>query len=683
MKKTRYYFFFISIIILSISFPVFAQKTPTISSDPLAAHIDSSINPGDDFFMYANGKWFKKNPIPPNEKSCGLWEMIQATINDQIRKICESSATMTQVAKGPNRQKIGDFYFSGMDSLSINRKGLSVLKKEIYQIESMKDLNDLMVIEGMVDKSVGSNLFNFFLGQDFRISSKYALFIRQGGISLPSSNYYFDTDSKTTAIRQRFIAYATGLYQNMGYQKTAAEKAGAQLMKLETDLARISRTKEQLRNTEKNFTKLSLNQLQELTPNMNWTVFMQSLNLHQVDTVIVGQPEFFKGLDKLLRSVSLKVWKDYFKFRLVNSLTAYLDDKLYNDFFSFYYTTLRGVETPKPRWERVVEKTNKSLGELVGQVYVDEYLPKGSKEKLTEIGTSIKEVFIERIKNLDWMSPGAKMVALKKLSTMRFKVGAPDKWKDLSTMKINRSSYAQNVMNANRWAHEYMISKYGKPIDNTEWNMTPQTYSAYYDQSNNEVCVPGCNIIIPGFEKTMADDALLYSIIGGSTFGHEITHAFDDQGRKYDEYGNMHNWWTDNDSAYFHKKTKTLADQYNRYIAVDTLHLNGSLTLGENIADLGGLRMGYEAFKKTHQFITNEVIEGLSAEKRFFLGWAYAWMINERPEIIALSIKSNSHSPARYRVLGPLSNTSEFYKAFGLKKENKMWIPEEMRVTIW
>lgn len=683
MKETGRSLFLIVITIVFGIYPLLAQKAPVIASDPLASHIDYAVNPGDDFFMYANGKWFKENPIPPSEKSNGLWDIIQSTINDQIKTICETSASIKQAAVGSNSRKIGDFYFSGMDSLSINRKGLSVLKKELHQIESMKDLNDLMVVEGMVDKSVGSNLFNFFLGQDIKISNKYALFVRQGGISLPSRNYYFDTDSKTVVIRQQFLAYAIGLFQNMGYQKVAAEAAGLQLIKLETDLAGISRSKEQLRDPQKNFTKLSLGQLQKITPNMNWTIFMQSLKLHQVDTVIVGQTEFFKGLNQLIISVPLKVWKDYFKFKLVNSLTAYLDDKLYNNFFSFYYTTLRGVEKPKPRWERVVEKTNKSLGELVGQIYVDEYLPKGSKEKLTEIGTSIKEVFIERIKNLDWMSEETKKTALKKLSTMTFKVGAPDKWKDHSALNIDRASFAQNVMNANRWAHEFMLSKYGKPIDKTEWNMTPQTYSAYYDQSNNEVCVPGCNIIIPGFEKTMADDALLYSIIGGSTFGHEMTHAFDDQGRKYDEYGNLKNWWTDSDSIYFYKKTKNLVDQYNRYVAVDTLHLNGFQTLGENIADLGGLRMGLEAFKKTRQYKVNEVIEGLSAEKRFFLGWAYAWMINERPETVALSVKSNNHSPARFRVLGPLSNTSEFYKAFGLKKEDKMWIPEEMRVTIW
>lgn len=674
---------FLSLIFLFITYTGFGQKRTMSWVDPLTSHIDSTVNPGDDFFMYANGKWFKENPIPPSEKSYGLWGMIQATINDQIKSICISSTTSKHSTKGSNRQKIGDFYFSGMDSITINKKGLSVLEKELYQIDSMKDLNDLMVIEGMVDKSVISNLFNFFLGQDIKISSKYALFIRQGGTGLPSRNYYFDTDSKTVDIRAKYLQYIIGLFQNMGYSKDSAEKAGLQQMKLETQIASISRTKEQMRDPEKNFTKLSLQQFQKLTPNLNWHVFMQSLKLPQVDTVIIGQLEFFISLNQMIDTVPLSVWKNYFKFKFVNSLTAYLDDNLYNNFFSFYYTTLRGVAKPTSRWERVVEKTNKSLGELIGQVYVNEYLPKGAKAKLLEIGNSIKEVYIERIKNLEWMSPEAKKVALKKLALMGFKVGAPDKWKDQQTMIIDRSSFARNVINANRWTHEYMLSKFGKPIDKSEWNLTPQTFNAYYDHSNNEICVPGCNIMIPGYEKNLADDAVLYAMIGGSTFGHEMTHAFDDQGRKYDPYGNMNNWWNQNDSLQFYTKAKMLIDQYNGYIAVDTLHINGAQTIGENIADLCGLRMGYEAFKKTRQYKENQIVAGLSADQRFFLGWAYAWLINERTETVAVIVKTSGHSPTRFRVLGPLSNTSEFYKAFSLKKGDKMWLPEEMRVTIW
>jgi putative endopeptidase len=323
------------------------------------------------------------------------------------------------------------------------------------------------------------------------------------------------------------------------------------------------------------------------------------------------------------------------------------------------------------------------LGELIGQVYVDEYLPKGTKQKLLEIGHAIKEVYAERIRRLDWMSAATKEKALRKLKAIIMKVGYPDKWKDLSSMHIDRSSYVRNVMNADRWRFDYMIAKYGKPVDRTEWDMEPQTYNAYYNPSNNEIVVPGCNILVPGYEHRLADDAVLYAIIGGSTFGHEITHGFDDQGSKYDANGNLDNWWTPQDSAKFSAKTKMIVQQFDNYIAVDSLHINGELTQGENIADLGGIMMGYQAFKKTRQYKTHQIIAGLSPDQRFFLGYALAWMINERPEAIANQVRSNEHSPAKFRVIGPLSDMPEFYAAFGVKKGDTMWRPDSLRVKIW
>jgi len=351
--------------------------------------------------------------------------------------------------------------------------------------------------------------------------------------------------------------------------------------------------------------------------------------------------------------------------------------------FNFYSTTLRGVKEPKPRWKRVVEQTDGSLGELIGQVYVDEYLPKGTKEKLQEIGTAIREVYAARIKALDWMSAPTKEKALAKLNAIIMKVGYPDKWKDMSAMNIDRSSYVRNVMSANKWRFDYMIAKFGKPVDRTEWGMEPQTYNAYYNPSNNEIVVPGCNIIVPGYERVLADDALLYSIIGGSTFGHEITHGFDDQGSKYDANGNLNNWWTAEDSAKFYSKTKMVVKQFNDYVAVDSLHINGELTQGENIADIGGIMMGYDAFQKTKQYKNNEIIAGLTPDQRFFLGYALAWMINERPESIANQVRSNEHSPAKFRVIGPLSDMPEFYRTFGIKEGDPMWRPESLRVKIW
>jgi putative endopeptidase len=314
---------------------------------------------------------------------------------------------------------------------------------------------------------------------------------------------------------------------------------------------------------------------------------------------------------------------------------------------------------------------------------VNEYLPRGTKEKLLEIGNAIKAIYAERIKKLDWMSDDTKTKALAKLKAIIMKVGYPDKWKDLSSLQVDRKSYLHNVMKANQWWFDYAIARYGKPVDRTEWNMTPQTYNAYYNPSNNEIVVPGCNILVPGYERKLADDAILYAIIGGSTFGHEITHGFDDQGCKYNEFGNLDNWWTPEDSAKFYAKTRIIVKQFDDYIAVDSLHINGELTQGENIADLAGVTMGYEAFKNTDQYKNNEMIANLNPSQRYFLGYALAWMINERPEATANQVRTNEHSPAKFRVIGPLSDMPEFFETFGVKEGDAMWRSVEMLVKIW
>ena len=659
------------------------EKKESQTNDALVSHIDSTVKPQDDIFLYANGKWFNENPIPASEQSNGLWQLIQDTINAQVRNICESSAALTDAEKGSNKQKIGDFFYSGMDSASLNKKGISDLKSELEMIDAIKDLKDLVKVAAYIHATSGSPLFGFYVGQDDKISSKNAVFVGQGGLSLPDRNFYIDNDERTVMIRKEFVNHLNNMFEILGYDKIIAKQAADNLMKLETSIAKTSRKREDTRDPLKNYNKISFKQFAALTPNFDWQYFVESVGLKNVDTVIVGQPEFLTALNGYLKSYSINDWKNYLKFHLVRGLSRYMDDKTFNESFHFYTTVLRGVPEPKPRWKRVVGQTDGSLGELIGQVYVTEYLPKGTKEKLMEIGTAIKEVYAERIKTLDWMSEATKVKAIKKLNTIVMKVGYPDKWKDLSSLAVDRNSYVRNVMNANKWEFEYMISKYGKPVDRTEWSMQPQTYNAYYNPSNNEIVVPGCNIIVPGYERKMADDALLYSVIGGSTFGHEITHGFDDQGSKYDELGNLNNWWTSDDSAKFYTKTKMIVNQFNSYIAVDNLHINGELTQGENIADLGGVMMGYEAFKKTSQYKKHESIAGLDPDKRFFLGYCLAWMVNERPEAIANQIKSNEHSPAKYRVIGPLTNMPEFYKIFDIKKGDKMYREDSVRVKIW
>lgn len=682
MKNHQFNVFFCSLVMLAIVSSCRHSKSQPDKNDALAAHIDSTARAGNDFFQYANGKWFSQNPIPASEQSNGIFQLIQDTINAQVRKICESSAAVQQVEKGSNKQKIGAFFFSGMDSTLLNKKGISDLKSDFETIDKLTDLKSIIKEAAYIHTVSSAPLFNFYIAQDDRNSGKYQVYISQGGLSLPDRSFYFDNDARAKTIREKFVIHVGNMFRIMGYDESNAKKSALKLMEMETSLAKTSRKREDTRDPLTNYHKMTFAALTALTPVLDWKTFMSTAGLEKVDSVIVGQPEFLTALNGYLTKYTPGDWEIYLKYHLMNGLSSYMDDKTYMEDFSFYTATLRGVKEPKPRWKRVVEQTDGSLGELIGQVYVTEYLPKGTKEKLVEIGTAIKQVFADRIKALDWMSTPTKEKALKKLNAVIMKVGYPDKWKDLSAMQIDRTSYVKNVMSANIWEFNYMIKKYGKPVDRSEWDMQPQTYNAYYNPSNNEIVIPGCNIIVPGYEGKMADDAILYSIIGG-TFGHEITHGFDDQGCKYNESGNLSNWWTKEDSLKFNMKTKMIVKQFSDYVAVDKLHINGELTQGENIADLGGVIMGLEAFKKTKQYKDNELIAGLNPAQRFFLGYSLGWMLNMRPEAMANQIKSNEHAPAKWRVLGPLSNMPEFYDAFEVKQGDKMWRPVDQRVRIW
>ena len=683
MKKCR-----LAALLLPLSALHFASQAsplpPTPNpTDPLVSHIDVTVDPHSNFFLHANGRWFKENPIPANERSNGLWQSIRDTIQGQIRSICQSAASQADSPRGSNQQKIGDFYASGMDSARRNRVGLMDVKSEFDRIEGIADRKDLAKAVAHIQSIVGSPFFHLTVGQDDQLSSQYAVFLDQGGLSLPGRSFYFDTDRRTTLIRGKFIEHLRNMFRILGYGDKRARGAAARLVALETALARASRQSEDTRDALKNYNKLSLQQLRELAPHFDWNAFFATAGLRGVTTVIVGQPEFLSALDGHLATFSLRDWKDYLAWHLLCGIAPFLDDRTYLEWFHFFSTALSGTTEPKPTWKRVVEQTNDSLGQLVGQVYVDAYLPKGTKAKLLEIGNAIKTAFGERLKALDWLSATTKERALRKLARLTMKVGYPDRWRDLGSLEIDRSSYVRNVMRASTWEFGTRMAKLGQPVDRTEWELEPQTYSAYYNPSNNEVVVPGCNILVPGYEHELADDAVLYAIIGAATFGHEITHGFDDQGSRYDELGNLSDWWTPQDRAGFLARTKRIVEQFDAYVAVDSLHINGDLTQGENIADLGGLTTGYDAFKRTPQYLHRETVGGLTPERRFFLGYALAWMTHERPESIASHLHANEHSPAQFRVNGPLSNLPDFYAAFGIQPGDPMWRPAGSRVRIW
>ncbi len=660
-----------------------SQKTIDKASDPIVNHIDSSTTAGENFFLYANNNWFKNNPIPSTENSNGIFRTIQDTINSAVFAICQKAAAVKDAAEGSNEQKIGDFYSSGMDTLSIEKLGIQPLQEELNQIAAIKDLNGLVENMASLNKIGVSPLFNLFVGRDDKKSSEYAVSLYQGGLGLPDRDYYFNSDARTVNIRNEYQKHIANIFILAGESQNNASQKTKAVFQIETALAKASRKLADTRDPYKNYNKMSVAQVSKLSKNISFENILSIYGLKKVDSIIVGQPEFVSALGESLTKFTIADWQAYLTWNVINNYAAYLNKDFETANFNFYSKTMSGTKSQKPRYKRIVEQTDGALGELVGQIYVANYLPKGTKEKLLEIGENIRTVYADHIKNLSWMSAETKTKALSKLAKVSMKVGYPDKWKDLSSVKIKRDAYLANIKNINHWAFERSIQKYGKPVDKTEWEMTPQTYNAYYNPVDNEIVVPACNIIVPGFEGQMPDDAVLYGIIGGSTFGHEITHGFDDQGSQYDEDGNLKDWWTKQDREKFTEKTKAIVAQYSAYVVLDSMHVNGEATQGENIADLGGVVMGYEAFKKTKQGKNNEMINGLTADQRYFLAYGYAWMVNRRPENLARQIMSDVHSPSEFRVNGPVVNIDEFYKAFNIQKGDKLWRDESQRIKIW
>ncbi len=683
MKKIFLFTSVLATIIYSCNNSNENQKSQDEFIDPITAHIDSSISPGENFFLFANNGWFKKHPIPSSEKSNGIFQTIQDTINEAIKKICESAAADSKSEKGSNKQKIGDLYFSGMDTVSIEKAGITVLKEEFSKIDDIKSTSELVGAVAELNKINARTMFSFYVIRDDKKSSQYVVSLGQASLGLPERDYYFNTDSRTINIRNEYVKHVQKMFDLIGAEKSTSEKSAASVMTIETMLAKASRKMEDLRDPYKNYNKMSVASINKITPSINWNETLSKLGLNNVDSVVVGQPEFFSQLETTLKKVQLNEWKVYLKWTLLNSYAKDLNKEIENQNFYFYSTVLDGIKEQKPRWKAIVETTNESLGELIGQIYVDEYLPKGTKEKLLEIGNNIRDIYAEHIKKLAWMSDVTKEKAMIKLNKIVMKVGYPDKWKDMSSLEISRDNYLQNMMNIKRWEYNFMINKYGKPVDLSEWEMYPQTYNAYYNPASNEIVVPACNIIVPGFEGRMPDDAVLYGIIGGSTFGHEITHGFDDQGSLYDENGNLTDWWTIVDRSRFVERTKLIVEQFNKYVVLDSMHVRGENTQGENIADLGGVIMGYEAFKKTKQGQSKELYNGYTSDQRYFLAYAYAWMVNRTDASLAKQIMSDVHSPAEFRINGPLSDVDEFYTAFNIKKGDKMYREEKIRVKIW
>ncbi len=649
--------------------------------DILASHLDTTISPADDFFEYANGGWIKQNPIPASESGWGIGNHVQEEIYTRLRKINED-AVNEKAAQGSVTQKISDFWQSAMDSVALDKAGLSPLKSDLDKINAIQNTSDLLNEAADLKTKGVRCLFGDYVSQDDKNSEVMAYKLDQGGLGMPNRDYYFKTDTRTETVRTAYKAYLLKTFKQLGNDDANAQKNATAVYALETRLAKSSRKLEDLRDPYKNYNKMNVQDLSKLASNINWNNFMKNVGITNLDSVIVGQPEFYTTLNNEIKSTNINDWKNYLQFHLIQSYNGYLDSVSFNNAFT-YAQNLNGAKEPRPRWKRVLDAEENSMGEALGQLFVKEYFNDKAKKRYNDIVENIRIAYKERINNLSWMSDSTKQKALSKLSKITPKVGYPDKWKDFSALKIDKGAYVLNIESAKIWWHNYDISKLGKPVDRTEWDMTPQTYNAYYNPSNNEIVLPAGIFAVPGYRDEDLDDALVYGYAAASTVGHEITHGFDDQGRQYDAQGNLKSWWTVKDSAEFSNRAKKIINQFGEYNPVDTLHINGNATQGENIADLGGMLLGLDAFKKTATYKKNEKIGGLTQLQRYFLGYALGWMYEDRKERLANQVMVDVHAPAKERVNGPVVNIPEFYEAFGVKPGDKMYRPDSLRVQIW
>jgi putative endopeptidase len=672
---------YFSVPVVMLLFVACHSPEKKAAPDFLAENIDTTVSPATDFFDYANGGWIKKNPIPADQSSWGIGELVQEDIYDRLKTINEKAAA-AQSAPGSIEQKIGDFWISGMDSNAIEKQGLQPLQSELSRIDQVASVKDLLNETALLQRKGIGVLMKEGVEQDEKKSDEMAFHIAQGGLGMPNRDYYFNTDEKTMKVRQAFQLYLFQSFRMLGKDTATAIRDADAVFALETRLAKASRKLADLRDPDSNYTKMSVATMQKRYSSLDWKLYFKKSGIPAIDSTVVGQPEFLLALNHELTATSLAVWKNYLAFHLLSSSAPYMDSAIFNQRFN-YGRALSGVKTPRIRWKRVLDAEERAMGEAVGQIFVKEYFPEKSKQRYNDLVEAIRDAYKERILHLTWMSDSTKQKALLKLSKITKKVGYPDKWRDFSALVIDRGPYVLNVQRAAEWWFNEGISKLGKPVDRTEWDMSPQTYNAYYNPSNNEIVLPAGIFMVPGKRDEDLDDAFVYGYAAASTIGHEITHGFDDQGRKFDETGNLRNWWQAGDIRQFNASTKRIVTQFNNFIPVDTLHVNGEATQGENIADLGGVLLGWDAFSKTEAFKKGETIGGLTPAQRYFLGYAYGWMYSERKELLASQLMVDVHAPSKERVNGPMANVPAFYDAFGVKPGDKMYMPDSLRVSIW
>jgi len=652
------------------------------SADVLKSDLDPKVNPGVDFFAYANGGWLKRHPIPSSESGWGIGNEVNDEINANLRKIAEGAAKK-HAKMGSDEQKVGDFWAVAMDERKADKLGMTPLKPELDRIEAIDSVAGAISEAFRLQRWGVGAFFSFSVSQDEKNSDAMAVHMYQGGLGLPERDFYFNKEAGVAKIRDEYLLHLGRVFEYSGISADDAKTAATSVMEFETTLAEKSRKLEDLRDPLRNYNKMSVDDLQQkYTPGIAWHTGLAGWNL-KPSFVIVGQPEFFGSLQTILKDTPITTLRNYLRFHLVASALPFLDHKAQDLDFKFNHEVLSGQKKPRPRWKRVLDAENGAIGFVLGRIFVKEYFPPSAKKRYADLVEAFRRSYSHRIARLDWMSPATKKMAQKKLASLRKKVGYPDKWKNYSAMQIDRSSFYSNMVHASEWQFDDQVKKFGKPVDRTEWGMTPQTYNAYYDPSNNEIVLPAATFAVPGKRDADLDDALVYGYAGASTIGHEMTHGFDDEGRQFDAKGNLKEWWTKGDAAKFMKRADVMVKQFSDYEPLPGLHVNGKASLGENIADYGGLLIGVDAFKQTSTYKQGRVINGLTPMQRFFLGYALSWLSQEREQRLRRQLLSDVHAPAKWRVLGPLSNIPDFFAAFDVKPGQPMRRPADKIVRIW
>ena len=645
------------------------------------ANFDNTVSPAEDFYQYACGGWMAANPLTPEYARFGIFDQLDKENQEKLKALIEELNSKPQ-EEGSVGDKISTLYALGLDMEKRNADGAAPVKEQLAAIDAITDIDGLSAVAARMHMETSSPFFSFYIGADEKNSTMNLLQFNQGGLSMGDRDYYLLQDENSVKIRNAYREYVNTLFTLAGYSEADAAKAADAVLRFETGIAETSVDRNALRDVHKNYNKMSLKEFVRKYDFLNWDIFFKEVGIRNSTELNAGQLPFFKGLTRLMKKTSIEDLKAYLSFKLLNSASNYLSEDFVNANFEFFGKTVQGREELQPLWKRSLSVVNRSLAEAFGQMYVEKYFPASSKEKMLEMVANLQTALGERIEALEWMSDETKAKAQEKLGTFIVKVGYPDTWKDYTALEIKEDSYWANICRANVFSHNEMMKDEGKPVDRTQWGMSPQTVNAYYNPTTNEICFPAA-ILQPPFFNPDADDAVNYGGIG-VVIGHEMTHGFDDQGRNYDKDGNLSAWWTKKDEEKFNEKAQVLVDQYDRIVVLDTLHADGRYTLGENIADQGGLLISYQAYMNTLEGKERPAdIDGFTHEQRFYLGYANLWAQNVRPQEIIRRTKTDVHSLGKWRVNGALRNIDGFYEAFGIKEGDAMYMAPEERINIW